>query len=151
MCCSHSLSLPGPDSLLPLGRRLKASPLPFCSSPVQFWSGLILGKECLDRRSRGCPELGIRGSRPQVVPPASNSFSPICFSFVLVSSCGDLPSVLSRALFQLSRAPLRSVPWCRLCLTWIWLFRSLSPPGSNSSTFRLFLRRPVSMHFKSLI
>jgi hypothetical protein len=111
MRCLHNLSLPGPNSLLPLGRRLKASPFsPICLSPVQFRSGLILGRERLNRRSRGCPELGIRGSRSQVVPPASNSFSPICFSFILVSLCGNLPSVLSRASFQLSRTPLRSAP-----------------------------------------
>jgi hypothetical protein len=53
--------------------------------------------------------------------------------------------------FQLSCAPLRSAPWCRLRLTRIRLFRSLSPPSSNSSTFRLFLCRPVSLHFTSLI
>jgi hypothetical protein len=150
--CSHSLSLPGPDSLLPLGRCLKASPsLPICSSPVQFRSGLILGREHLGRRSHGRPELGIRDSHPQVISPASSSFSPICFSFVLVSSCGNLPLVLSRDPFQLSCAPLRSAPWCRLRLTRIRLFRSLSLPSSNSSTFRLFLCRLVSLHFTSLI
>jgi hypothetical protein len=42
-------------------------------------------------------------------------------------------------------------PWCRLRLTQVRLFCSLSPPSSNSSAFRLFMRRSVSVHIMLLI